>query len=302
MKRLIVFAIVFFVCFSTLSPTIAFAEYDTKISTVNYSDFQPGSGGLLCLDEDGEEYFISANEILSYDSCIDSSLPPSIPERNIERKVELTDFSDYKPVVFIRSIYSDGHESGGTGCYIGPTGILTCAHVIYDRDRGWPKETYIYTDYKNDTKYGARYKSVNKYIGGEYQENDLDDWGIVTVATPSTRGYYGYKSTSDLYDLLGKDVVVPGYYQYVDGGAFCFVSSKGTIKQDKQRALPYLTFVGEVGPGLSGAPVLDDSYTVGIIIREGKRLSLGGTTTYDVGLFQVINPWLHNTINKYSGR
>lgn len=301
MKRLTALAIAFFVCFFAFSPTVAFAEYDSEDFTSDYSNFQPGSCGVLCLDENGEEHFISANEILSYSSSLKVALPSSFSEDNTERAIEDASFSAYKPVVYIQSTYANGDITGGTGCYVGPTGILTCAHTIYSRENGWPEKVYVYTDYKNNSNYGNRYEVKAKYIGGEYNENNLDDWGIVTVAESSNRGYYGFKSTSDLSTLLGKSVVVPGYCQFVDKGPFYFVSSKGTIKEEKKRTIPWLIFAGEVEHGLSGAPVLDGSTVLGMMFSKGSGTTSTGEHI-DLGFFHVINPWLYNVIYEYSGR
>ncbi len=181
---------------------------------------------MLCQNRDGVEYFISAEEILSYNSTNSPVMSPYLPNT---RGVEFAHFSDYKPVVMIES-YFKGQEkpSTGSGAFIGPTGILTCAHVLYSKElNAWANKVYVYTDYVSPTNYGKRYEVDAKYIGGEYVDNDLDDWGIITVTEKSRSGYYGFKSTTNNSELVGMNVTCVGYAPAE--GYLSLLASKGVI-------------------------------------------------------------------------
>ena len=49
--------------------------------------------------------------------------------------------------------------SRGSGAFIGPTGILTCAHALYSKNLGtWASETCVYTNYIDENNYGKNTK------------------------------------------------------------------------------------------------------------------------------------------------
>lgn len=269
-------------------------------SDINHSDFQPGSGGMLCQKRDGVEYFISAEEILSYNSTNSPVMSPYLPNT---RGVEFAHFSDYKPVVMIES-YFKGQEkpSTGSGAFIGPTGILTCAHVLYSKElNAWANKVYVYTDYVSPTNYGKRYEVDAKYIGGEYVDNDLDDWGIITVTEKSRSGYYGFKSTTNNSELVGMNVTCVGYAPAE--GYLSLLASKGVItKRIVTKALSGLIIEAEARPGMSGGPVLEDTYIRGFVIRAGTIEYGDGYIQEDIVSMLIINPWLYNAIYEHSGR
>lgn len=273
----------------------------------NNTEFLPGSGGMRYLDENNQEHFISANDILAY-GFQEESMPASQSwnEDDSQSRGAVNDnwsiidpVGNYSPIVLIESYFSK-EPTFGTGALIGPTGILTCAHALYDRDTGkWANKTYVYTQFSKGS-YLRKYEVSGRYIGGEYDNRDFDDWGIVTLNSAPNVGYFGYSSTTNIPSILNSlDVTAAGYVEFEGNGPkyLSLLKSKGTIlRQLPNRSLPGVAVNCDVFPGMSGGPLHEtNSGSIrGILIEQAR------TASYNVAL--LINPWLFNAISEHSGR
>lgn len=202
----------------------------------NDTDFLPGSGGMRYLDENNVEHFISADDMLAY-GFPEGSMPASQSwnEDDIQSKGAINDnyvgidpVGTYNPIVLIESIY-DGERLYGTGSLIGPTGILICAHVLYNRNTGkWADTTNVYVKFNNGS-YSHKYTVSGRYIGGEYDKKDFDDWGIVTLNSSPNVGYFGYTSTRDVSSILNSLSVTAAGYAGIKLSNLSLLTSKGTV-------------------------------------------------------------------------
>lgn len=304
MKKKVCVFLAICLCLLAYTTTTVFA-FDVQVNSedANPSDFQPGSGGMLCKDRNGKEYFIPPKEVLPNRSY--NVAGPYLPEPLDRGYIQFAKFEDYKPVVMVKSWFYINGETKikmGTGSFIGPTGILTCAHALYDRDSGtWPYKTYVYSNYMSDTNYGKRYEVNDLFIGGEYVNTDLDDWGMVTVTERTRVGYYGFDSTTKNSDLIGLDVTCVGYGPAE--GQLSFLDSKGVItKHPVTKALSGLFIEGEARKGMSGGPVMaEKGFIKGIMIRAGDLTYTDDIKEEAIAML-IINPWLWDTIYDHSGR
>ncbi|MCI9196155.1 MAG: trypsin-like peptidase domain-containing protein [Angelakisella sp.] len=300
MKKKISICLAVCLCLLTFTATTGFAfDMQEDSADVNSSVFQPGSGGVLCKDKNGIESFIPPKEFLP--NTTPNSAAPYLPDTPDAKYVEFAPFSRYRPVVMIEAYFKEQEKPAiGSGAFIGPTGILTCAHVLYNRTKNvWAEKVYVYSEYMSETNYKKKYEVKNMYIGAEYVDTDLDDWGILTV-TERAPGYYGFESTTNNSDLIGMNVMCVGYAPAE--GSLSLLESKGVItKHPVSRALSGLFIEGEARKGMSGGPVLDDMFIQGIMIRAGQ-LNYNDYIKEDAIAMLIINPWLWDTIYDYSGR
>ena len=306
-------------CFSAFSSSIAFAA-ENNTGNIGLVNYQPGSSGVMWLDENRVEHFISGDEILSFGSASSVSAPAHLIEFETPESEEpehenrmmeiakpeiLTSFGKYSPVVRIQAKFEfpDGTNATkwGTGTFIGPKGVLTCAHVLYDRDtKTWANEVNIYTKYVDLNNYGKKYKHKQLYIGGEYingKNPNLDDWGIITTSETSVVGYLGFDYVTDLSELDGLYAIALGYFSESETAIPAkFAREDVYLINPNARSLPSIYFNGQAVPGFSGGPLLekgiDDTYVRAIITGEQSYYSRG----------LAINEWLFNTIYEYSGR
>ena len=268
MKRAIIFFVILTLCISMFSTTVFAFENETSTDMA----FTAGSAGMFCLDENNAEHFISADEILAY----------NVPNT---------------PIVLVKAVfhYTDkpSETRRGTGAFIGPSGILTCAHVLYDKENAvWASEVSVMTKY-NFGSYDNIYYRKEIMIGAEYKNSNLDDWGIITINETSKVGYYGFRAAENADEVDRLPVTLVGFTPYE--GDLELMKSDGVLKASRTlgRVLPHVYSTCKVSEGMSGGPYLENTaYVRGIVTMTHNIESQG----------LLINTWLKNALYEHSGR
>lgn len=276
--------------------TTVFAS-DFEMSTA--MSFAAGSAGMFYLDENNVEHFISADELLAYKASDTVALPYNIPS-NINPQsssLDVTSIEEYTPIVLVEAVFYYPNKPSetryATGSFIGPSGILTCAHVLYNKDESvWASEVCVKTKY-NYGSYDNIYYRKEMLMGGEYKKSDLDDWGIITINETSKVGYYGFRSVENAGEIDRFPVTSVGFTPYDTNREL--MKSDGVLKESRTlgRVLPRVYSTCKVRQGMSGGPYLESTgYVRGIVTKEHNIESQG----------LLINAWLKNALLEHSGR
>lgn len=297
MKRTITFFVILALCVSMFSTTVFASEIETSTDM----SFTAGSAGMFYLDENNVEHFISADEILAYNALDTVALPSNVSSNiNLQSSLDPTSTKTYTSIVRVEAkfYYPDKEVTRySTGAFIGPSGILTCAHGIYDREYDlWASEVSVKTMYSTGGSYDNKYYKKQLFIGGEYKDTNLDDWGIITINESSKVGYYGFRSAESASDVDRLAVTLVGFIpEDEDENDHKLVKSDGVLKASSVlgRELPHVYSSCKVKDGMSGGPYLENTtYVRGIVTREHNIESQG----------LLINNWLYNALYEYSGR
>lgn len=294
MKRAIIFFVILTLCISMFSTTVFAFENETSTDMA----FTAGSAGMFCLDENNAEHFISADEILAYNVPNTVALPSHVfPSVNLQSSLDITSTKKYTPIVLVKAVfhYTDkpSETRRGTGAFIGPSGILTCAHVLYDKENAvWASEVSVMTKY-NFGSYDNIYYRKEIMIGAEYKNSNLDDWGIITINETSKVGYYGFRAAENADEVDRLPVTLVGFTPYE--GDLELMKSDGVLKASRTlgRVLPHVYSTCKVSEGMSGGPYLENTaYVRGIVTMTHNIESQG----------LLINTWLKNALYEHSGR
>lgn len=119
--------------------------------------------------------------------------------------------SPFCKIVYIRCVY-DGVAYRGTGVILGPDLVLTCGHVVYDLNKGYPDDIYIYTE-KNANSYYRMTEAISVYVDDECKNaNGNYDWGIIRTQDliGNEQGWMGFSSESPS-NYVNMSVTVAGY-------------------------------------------------------------------------------------------
>lgn len=179
---------------------------------------------------------------------------------------------------------------------MGPTGVATCAHGIYNRNTGWYKNIRVYTLADNG-RYGERILASFATIGGEYNETDKDDWGVLELSRePRNNYYFSLEPHESSNDVLGDSVTATGYTSLsepLDMTEFYQKESRGKVLGILGKALLPLATSCSATYGMSGGPLILDSNKNAIAINVRKYK--------DMTEHMLINNWLYGAFMEHSG-
>lgn len=263
--------------------------------------FEPGSKGALRIDlKTGVETHISPEELIKSANQYDKN---SLSSGNTTKKSESSSRSaptgKYRGVVIVEADTPSGDQIQSSGFLIGPNGVATSAHSIYDRNGGgWYKDIRIYTLADNGS-YGEMIYASYAEIGGEYDENTRDDWGVLEIPyEPDNCYYFGLESHNGTDSLYDESVTAIGYAsasgQHGDMKYYAQKISRGRVLGIVQRALLPLGTSCKAVDGMSGGPLILNSNNNAIAIN--KKSYSNGTE------HMLINDWLYGALLSHSGR
>ncbi|WP_040197326.1 trypsin-like serine peptidase [Candidatus Soleaferrea massiliensis] len=210
-----------------------------------------------------------------------------------------TSIFPYRAICSI-SAYFDTNGDGradktalGTGFFEGPSAVVSCGHVIYDKDYGWCMYADV-TPGKNGrgtsveiNPYGhARSTTIHTSTAWINNKDWNQDWAVIEIdkALGNKTGWMGKHWRN--YSMNGETVYISGYHQDKN---FEQWKSAGKIVASLDARIEYDC---DMISGSSGSPVYwGDGIAVGINSYHGTGKN-GGTR---------ITEWLFNYLQQYNG-
>jgi len=158
--------------------------------------------------------------------------------------------------------YDKPGYSVGTGFFVSPYHVVTCAHVIYPAEAPRTRTIDVYPAQNGANQAGGRYRANGWAIRRGWSPNDCRtagfDFGVIRLATPAPHGFFALRPF-DAATLRGKTVHLAGYPDVPDRRAQFMHQSLGsvsgtvTIQTCGVNARGEPTMGGRVVPLTSGA-------------------------------------------------
>jgi V8-like Glu-specific endopeptidase len=128
--------------------------------------------------------------------------------------------------------YDKPGYSVGTGFFVSPYHVVTCAHVIYPEQAPRTKTIDVYPAQNGADQSGGRYRANGWAIRRGWWPKDCRtagfDFGIVRLATPAPHGFFALRPF-DPATLRGKTVHLAGYPDVPDPRAQFMHQSVGGV-------------------------------------------------------------------------
>ena len=263
------------VTLASLDTDYIIRKYDlvNKIETSHTVDFSALT--TMTLDSTNGENF-SCEPYTPISKTSGSSISPqnTIGEAVLTSPDET--ISPFCKIVYIICVF-DGVGYRGTGVILGPDLVLTCGHVVYDLNKGYPDDIYIYTE-KNANSCHRRTEAISVYVDSRCKEGDGNyDWGIIRTQDliGNEQGWMGFSSEAPS-NCVGMDVTVAGYPRKVlqENGTYLspvydMMMDTGEITGVVNLYLIYTDVSGE--GGMSGAPIFSsDQYVRALFTGSGE--------------------------------
>lgn len=283
LKRLLVATLVFAFVIRGLSLT-TFASTALKSGVETETEMDNNTVVIFC--EDNNEFFSQALGVTS------------IPEN-------MAVLSPYSYCCVILSHFPNGETMQSSGILLGKNVVLTCAHGVYDHDRGGNANSVIIS-------VGAYFNSSEQFIiqhgtttrkqmvlhkDWVNDQKGTADWALVILKDHYIfNSYPRYGYAPDYTQVIGRTIDLVGY----PGQQFVF--SKGTItgttdnfSDDRYKGL-WTTSATSL-PSMSGGPMFDVKTGAVIGVVKGKISSLFGANVCN-----PITQELNDLIKEYKNK
>lgn len=195
--------------------------------------------------------------------------------------VNPTNVGPYCNTVYVESTFPDDYEITVSGFMLGPSAVLTCAHCVYDNNRGGLATSVRVVPAKNGDiePYGSA-DMTSIVVPTEYtnsQDGDSRyDWAIIVIDEPlgNTTGWLGLKWQTASY--VGTEIKNTGYPAYSgcarqNEDGTLMILAEGEIRDDNNT---YLDGDWDASGNNSGGPVFayysDTGYTAIGILSAGS--------------------------------
>lgn len=208
-------------------------------------------------------------------------------------RVRITDTTAFpwRAIAYLE-LYDDSTGEVGqcTGTFIGPDAVLTAAHCLWDKERGWVDRVRVVPG-KNgrEEPFGSEWAS-GFWVPEEWREDDeppLRDWGIVALPDYSLGQRVGWLPlpTLDEAELISADFepAIVGYHGDVSpqGSLWGHFAKAFVAVQDSN-----LLYEIDATPGASGSAILSGSdyrvvgiHAYGIDLGESEGYNFGSRVT-----------------------
>ena len=128
--------------------------------------------------------------------------------------------------------YDKPGYSIGTGFFVSPYHVVTCAHVIYPAEAPRTKTIDVYPAQNGTDQSGGRFRANGWAIRRGWRPKDCRtagfDYGIIRLATPAPHGFFALRPF-DPAMLGGKTVQLAGYPDVPDRRALFMHRSVGSV-------------------------------------------------------------------------
>lgn len=265
--------------------TVYAEESSTEISNNVYIEQNLETGEISEIEisknpENGESYvpnMASSRVIITSDERIPIS-------------GEALDIFPASAVGVVRTTFSNGNSSRGTGWLFGPNHVATAGHCLYDQDDNSSARTVTFTIG------GTTYTASNLMVPDAYTKGDsYYDYAVFTInGTPgNSRGYFGWQTSAASVNLAITIMGFPGDYS-----ASVMAISFGNITQiyNNQR----FNHDADTVSGMSGAPVFvgsgsgNPAYARGIHVYGNDSVHINGATTINDDVASLLTTYRKN--------
>lgn len=234
-----------------------------------------------------------------------------VPERHLRFvhgsddrwRIGWTEIWPYRTVCKVIADFGADYVSVGSGVMVGPSHVLTAAHVVFDAESGgWADEVIVIPGYDDgDEPFGRTYASNLRAWAG-YTDFDDDEWDMALVELSEPLGDYtgslGLWAADDS-DLKYEIVKSAGYPADLADrlGADHMWGALGTVLRLSENQLQYSHFFdsaeGQSGSGLWIDPAGsgDDYHVVGVH-TFGIRRGLNGGARLTPYRFASVSAWI----------
>ena len=162
-------------------------------------------------------------------------------------------------------------EKMGSAFYIESIGIITCAHVVSDRNNLIDKPIYIFTSSDTTDKYECEIKLI---------DNNRD----LAVLKPIRDNIFEHITSfrvSDASIVLQQDIKILGYPAYSIGQS-CFISDARIAVIYNTHGISKFETSCSIREGNSGGPVLNSKNEVIGIVAEGAEKGYGKNAAVNI--------------------
>ncbi|MHC5216308.1 trypsin-like serine protease [Enterococcus sp. LJL128] len=180
------------------------------------------------------------------------------------RPVSNTTVFPYSAVVKVVCHYNVGLPSSGTGSMIGKDAVLTNAHVVYSKDRGWPKSITVYPGKNaNSEPFGSAQSRVVTISSTSY--GATNDYAVIRLnkAIGNNTGYFGLTST------IPSSLTLTGYHGDKKDGKM-YTQTSSIVGSNNEQILHQF----DAWAGSSGSPMYNSN-------KQIVAIHAGGYSSYD---------------------